>query len=92
MGGDLASIEDDTFQEVVWQIIQKSDFGEAWIGLNDKRQYNQYEWSDQIPVSNLIKNLKFISKKSIKFFFELVLKHLFKKCMVLCKTKKKAIQ
>jgi len=50
MGGDLASIEDDTFQEVVWQIIQKSDFGEAWIGLNDKRQYNQYEWSDQIPV------------------------------------------
>ena len=75
MGGDLASIEDDTFQEVVWQIIQKSDFGEAWIGLNDKRQYNQYEWSDQIPVSVLIEIEYLFQKNSLTFYFLNLLKN-----------------
>ena len=50
-GGDLVSIYDSADQDFVHQLIQKTTFGEAWIGLNDLRTYNQYEWSDSYVVS-----------------------------------------
>ena len=53
MDADLAAITDPTNQEVVHQIIQGSEFGEAWIGLNDLRNFNEYEWSNGFVVSFL---------------------------------------
>ena len=54
MDADLAAITDATNQEVVHQMVQGSDFGEAWIGLNDIRNFNEYEWSNGYVVSFVV--------------------------------------
>jgi len=51
-GGHLVSIYDEVEQDFIIQLVHRYNFRNVWIGLNELRTVNTYEWTDGEPVSH----------------------------------------